>query len=229
MEEPTPEFRPYEGQVDQQFLTLDQVKALASPMRAMVFWTMRWNLPKSATDVAEEIGKSAATVRYHIASLAEVGLILAVDTRKKRSRTEALYVLRALSNMYRTGAEAGELYGRYTVRGLKLNTMKLIRETAHAFGLREHDESVSRFIFHRRQHLRLDSAAAEQLKKDMVAALATARASQVEREEGGVDVHISSFMAPTTFQTKLWAAELNLSLEELNRDGIPAEDESEDS
>lgn len=52
----------------------------------------------SVSDIAKEIGKSAQTVRYHVNALIELDLILVVDERKRRSRTENLYVRKAVES-----------------------------------------------------------------------------------------------------------------------------------
>lgn len=215
------------GQVVRLFFDLPQAKSIASPTRSLIFWSLDWSKPKSAADIGEEIGKAPATVRYHMAELAEQGLILAVDSRKRRSRIETLYVRKAKQNFYQTNPE-GDLYHRYTLRGLKLDSQKMIREFAYSFGWSEHEPTTKALAYHRKHHMMLTFEQAEILKRRISDLIADTLANQTPRDQGGVEVNMTASLGPTLYQTKLWAKERGIAFQELNRDGIPSEDEPEE-
>ncbi|MFM9872748.1 MAG: helix-turn-helix domain-containing protein [Fimbriimonadaceae bacterium] len=81
-----------ESQVDRLILNLDQVKSLSSAERFEIFWTFSADDPLSAAEIANMIGKSAQTVHHHVKKLVEVGLLMAIEKQKKRSREELLYI-----------------------------------------------------------------------------------------------------------------------------------------
>jgi predicted ArsR family transcriptional regulator len=85
----------FEGQVLEAKLTRDQLACLASASRAEVYWNFTPSEPQSISDIAKQIGRSAAAVTYHVNELVRVGILIAVSERKRRSRTEKLYVLQA--------------------------------------------------------------------------------------------------------------------------------------
>lgn len=174
--------------------------------------------PKSASDLAEEIGKTPQTVRYHLSSLLELGLIIAVATRQRRSRTETLYVHKARRSFSR-GIEGDAEYNRYVVRGFKLRTQMMVREAAYAYGWLEHDHESGAFIMHHYRHLTLTPARARRLKVDLMKLIDEAAFDQVPRSAGGAEVHTVAVMRPTLVQTKLWAKAAGVPFKDLNRDG----------
>jgi|GEM_PF-1441352 len=82
----------YPGQVQTAFMTMEQIRTLSSVVRSEVFWTFSDREPMSSKEVAIAIDRSPPTVRYHVNELIKAGLLLAVETRKRRSRTEEAYV-----------------------------------------------------------------------------------------------------------------------------------------
>ncbi|HLO99686.1 MAG TPA: helix-turn-helix domain-containing protein, partial [Fimbriimonas sp.] len=87
----------FPGQVERIDLTIEQVRVLSSEIRNEVFYSYQKREPRSVAEVANGLGKSAQTVHYHTNELADAGLLIAVEERKVRSRTEKLYVHAALS------------------------------------------------------------------------------------------------------------------------------------
>lgn len=216
------------GQIEDLFYDLDQVRTLCSPIRSLVFWSLDSYEAKSATDVAVEIGKTAQTVRYHLSALLKLDLIMPLSTRKKRSRTETLYVRKARRSL--TRGDAGPEYNRYIVRSIKLETQKIIREVAHFYGYREHDLPKRAFSGYRHFHMRLTPERARKLEDDMRMLLQNAAEAQNIDEDGTAEVHAFSILVPTLPQTRAWAKAAGLNFKDLNRDG-PVElddDEPED-
>lgn len=222
-------YRPlWPGQVEDLYYDLDQVRTLCSPIRSLVFWSLDSYEAKSATDVATEIGKTAQTVRYHLSALLKLDLIMPLTTRKKRSRTETLYVRKARRSL--TRADAGQEYNRYIVRSIKLETQKIIREVAHFYGYREHDLPKRAFSGYRHFQMRLTAERAKNLENDLRMLLQNAAESQDADDGDAAEVHAFSIIVPTLPQTRAWAKAAGLNIKDLNRDGPVEldEDEAED-
>lgn len=80
------------GQVERGILDLVQVRALASPARAEVYYAFSAEEPLSTHEVAISLRRAAPTVRYHVNELVKAGLLLDVESRKRHARTESAYV-----------------------------------------------------------------------------------------------------------------------------------------
>lgn len=85
----------FPGQAEQLTYTLEQLRATTSVARTTVLWGFNEHTPLSVAEVARVIGKTPQTVHSHVKKLVEVGLLIAVETRKRRSRTEKAYVYAA--------------------------------------------------------------------------------------------------------------------------------------
>ncbi|MDI9637414.1 ArsR family transcriptional regulator [Kamptonema cortianum] len=76
--------------------------ALSSFAALDVFQASMRTEPFSVREIAQELGKSPAAVGEQVAKLVEAGILFKVGTRKRRSRTESLYLPRSyqwLSNL----------------------------------------------------------------------------------------------------------------------------------
>lgn len=202
---------PYPGQIERLTFTLEHVRALASPVRALVFWCFSATEPKSVADIAIEIGKSAQTVRYHVNALVELELIISVDERKRRSRIEQLYVRKGLTSLD-SGADGTPEYNRYRARGMALECRKMTREAETYYRILERDRSVVAFSLIRKAHIRLSHEQATKLRRDIAALYTEAAKNQSLPEAGGTQVNLLLYMFPTTFQSRTWAAELGVDL-----------------
>jgi DNA-binding transcriptional ArsR family regulator len=215
----------FPGQVEVLHLELEHVRALASPVRSLVFWTFSDRVPKSISDVAREVGRSPQSVRYHVNSLHDLGLILAVDTRKRRSRTEELYVQKGLST-YDRPPPVTPLYNRYRTRGFKLESRKMAKEMAYYYGYVEHNPGfIQRTLWHK-GHLRLHPDDVKILREEIIEAFQRAERKQVPLDQG-IEVNVINYIRPTMLQITRWAEELGVDREEFNRDdiGLDVEDE----
>lgn len=81
----------FPGQVDVVKLSIEQIQALVSTACSEVFDALSPVDARSVREVAQDIDRSPASVGEQVAKLVEVGLVIQVGTRKRRSRTEALY------------------------------------------------------------------------------------------------------------------------------------------
>lgn len=87
------EARPkFPGQVVAQVYTLEQLTALTSSAVVDVFASFSDTEPLSIREIAAELKKSTGTIGVHVETLLQAKLIIPVDTRKRHSRTETLYV-----------------------------------------------------------------------------------------------------------------------------------------
>lgn len=107
---------PHAGQIELLHLNHDQVRALASPMRSEVFSTLSAQEAVAIREVAAELGKSPAAVGEHVAALVEAGLVIPAGTRKRRSRTETLYVHKALTTRFILRGQPPETVEAYLSR-----------------------------------------------------------------------------------------------------------------
>ncbi len=167
----------WKGQVEMLHFDLEQVTAIASATRSDIFWSFSADKPMSAQDVAKEVGKSAQAVRYHINELVKVGLLLPVEHRKKRSRTEEAYV-QAARAMYYEPKFVSEAYEEQMIRGFDSMTRYLAKE--HAAGIRARNLDSNRGAFQAfvRWSVHLNPERARQVKQILLEAL---------REAGSVD------------------------------------------
>ena len=202
---------PFPGQIEKLTFTLEHVRALASPVRALVFWCFSASEPKSVSDIASEIGKSSQTVRYHVNALVELELIISVEERKRRSRTEQLYVRKGLVSLD-SGADGTPEYNRYRARGMALECRKMTREAETYYKILERERSVVAYSLIRKSHIRISREQAAKLRRDIANLYAEAAMNQTDAEDGGTQVNLVLYMFPTTFQSRTWAGELGMDL-----------------
>lgn len=208
----------YPGQIEVFRLGYEELQTLSSPVRAEVFWSISAIEPKSATDLARELGKPPQTIRFHLNTLLERAMILEVGQRKRHARTEQLLVRKGRFTLD-LGASGDEAYNRVRVRTIRLEAAKNVREAAHFYGWLEHDPSAYVFNLYRKYHLRLRPERAKELRDRIQALLLEAQADQASEDEGGVMVNVVATMRPTLFQVRKWAEEAGVDWQTLSRDG----------
>lgn len=136
------------GQLEQLTYNQEQLMALTSVARTTVLWGFNENKPLSVAEVAELIGKSPQSVHAHVNKLVEVGLLIAVETRKKRSRTEKAYVYAARELYTPNPPYTSECREALSTRFASL-MRHLIREMSLAQRVMEHDASYQAYTFQR--------------------------------------------------------------------------------
>lgn len=119
----------FPGQKREAVFDIEQVKALASPPRSEVFWSFSNKVPLSVAEVARSIGKTAQSVHYHAGELEAAGLLLPVGTRKRRSRTEILYVHTA-RGFKSQGKHGSPEYRQYSHKAFVAMVRDMARENA---------------------------------------------------------------------------------------------------
>jgi DNA-binding transcriptional ArsR family regulator len=192
----------FPGQTDKTPFDLDQVKALASAIRSEVFWAFNKSEPLSAADVAAALGKSAQTVHYHVNELVKVGLLLAVETRKRRARTETLYVHASMS-FRGQGPKAPAHYREFIQKGFAAITRGMVRENRALHKVFDTgDDSFAAFHVYNRVTFRTTPEKAIQLKKRLIEVIDGA----MENDEtpDGIRINVSAYMSPTQAESRNW-------------------------
>ncbi|MDJ0700293.1 MAG: helix-turn-helix domain-containing protein [Woeseiaceae bacterium] len=86
-----------------QISDLDQVKALAHPLRLRILETLVASEPMTTKQVAEKLGEKPTRLYHHVDKLEKVGLIRLTHTRQIRGATEKYY--EAVARSFAAGAE----------------------------------------------------------------------------------------------------------------------------
>lgn len=181
------------GQVEQINMDLAQVTAIASVARSEVFRAFNAREPLSAAEIAAAIGKSAQTVRYHINELLKVGLIIAVETRKRRSRIEEAYVHKALES-YSIRPPYPPGYAEQLIRGFQAILRNMGRERSALIRLHEVDPELRDFGAYRYSTVRMTQETAASTKARLLETLA--EIAQID-EPDGQRVNVSIYMSTT--------------------------------
>ena len=82
---------------------LDQVKALANPLRMRILEALAASDPMTTKQVAESLGEKPTRLYHHVDLLEKAGLIRLTHTRQNRGATEKYY--EAIARSFRAGAE----------------------------------------------------------------------------------------------------------------------------
>ena len=82
---------------------LEQVKALAHPLRIRIIETLASSEPMTTKQVAELLGEKPTRLYHHVDLLEKAGLIQLTHTRKNRGTTEKYY--EAIARQFRAAAD----------------------------------------------------------------------------------------------------------------------------
>ncbi len=82
---------------------LEQVKALAHPLRVRIIETLASSKPMTTKQVAEVLGEKPTRLYHHVGLLEKTGLIQLTHTRKNRGTTEKYY--EAIARQFRAGSD----------------------------------------------------------------------------------------------------------------------------
>lgn len=154
------------GQIEEGLFTLEQLRALSSVARAEVFWAFSSLEPRSTKEVAAAIRRTPPTVRYHTNELIKVGLLLAVETRKRRSRTEEAYVHR-LARGYTPRPPFSKEYREEMNRGLGAILRSIEQERAAALVVCNEDGDYYNWISFRHIYVRLRPEKIAEMRKKL--------------------------------------------------------------
>ena len=96
--------KPRQKQLDSyQISDLDQVKALAHPLRLRIIETLAASEPMTTKQVAESLGEKPTRLYHHVDLLEKAGLIRLTHTRQNRGTTEKYY--EAIARQFRADAD----------------------------------------------------------------------------------------------------------------------------
>lgn len=187
-----PKSKLFPGQLDQLTFTKEQLISLASAPRSQVLWGFNETEPLSVAEVAKLIGKSPQSVHFHVNELAKLGLLLPVETRKKRSREEKTYAHAALL-LYAPSPPYEEGCVEAMNHGFAAQMRQAIREMALFNQTFEKDHSFQPFRAFRLANLVVSEEDAKAIRKLFYDSLE--RANQMGSGEG-VRVTLTVLMLP---------------------------------
>lgn len=193
---PTNELWP--GQVQKAYFTLDQVKALSSLVRSEVFYAFSATEPLSSGDVATATHRTAPTVRYHVNELIRVGLLIPVETRKKRSRTEEAYV-QAMVDGYTPRPPFEKEYLEEMHRGFGAILRGIERERASALAVANEDAEFYNLTNFRHTFLKLTPERAAELRKKLNAVVLDFLEDQ---DPNAIALHAVTYMSPLPSESR---------------------------
>lgn len=194
----------FPGQVEKLVFTLPQVELLASPFKGDVFWAFSSTEPLSISDVAKELGKSSQGIHYHVVSLVEAGMLIAVGERKRHARIEKLYV-RAGYLCIDMGRDGTPEYFEYRKKGFAGTTRAIAREIELLYDCVAQDpDYYDHFIF-RRAKVHLSRSQVLELRERLLAILEELRARPVDKDEP--KMHVLVYACPTAGQSREWLDE----------------------
>lgn len=182
----------YPGQQEQLTYNYEQLLALTSVARTSVLWGFNENKPLSVAEVAQLIGKSPQSVHAHVNKLVEVGLLIAVETRKKRSRTEKAYVYAARELFTPQPPYTREAREALSVRFAALMRQS-VREMTLAHSVMELDPAFQAYTFSRFYNVMVTEEEARAIRRFLQETLVAA--SRMSKGEGA-RVTLACLMLP---------------------------------
>lgn len=190
----------FEGQVHEAKLTEEQMACLASPARAEVYWNCSTRVPRSIAEIAQSIGHSAAGVTYHVNELVRVGLLLAVDERKRRSRVEKLYVLAARKGFVAEPVGTSPQYDRLLLDGFNALLKLMSREREMYQAVQLADPSFPAVSAWRRQSIQLEPERIQAFNAKIIQLMRDFAAEKAD--EAGIRITYSYFCHPTLGESR---------------------------
>jgi DNA-binding transcriptional ArsR family regulator len=189
----------FPGQLAESRFSLEQMKCLASAARAEIFWSLSASSPRSVAEVAEALGRSPGATAYHFAELLKVGLILAVGERKKRSRTEALYVIFSQSTINISFRESDE-FRQYMLEGYAALLRLVLRERQEITEALKAQPDLFEGVTYRRASSRIPLERAAEFKVRFVDLIKEFAASEPASE--GMLFNVTFSIAPALVESR---------------------------
>ncbi len=195
-----PTAKHYPEQLEKLTFNPQQLAALSSSARAEILWGFNKSEPLSVAEIAKFLGKSPQSVHAHVNHLVEIGLLVAVDVRKKRSREEKLYV-HAARGMFSPAPPLPSECVEPMTAGFAALMRQAIREKANIYRVLEKDAGFQPYHSFRLASLTVsesDALAIRNLLHDSIA-----RATQMGSEDG-VRVRVVVMMLPAVGESEAW-------------------------
>lgn len=185
----------FPGQVMHMHLSVEQMRVLGSVIRSEVFYMYRGKEPRSVSEIAAGLGKSAQTIHYHTNALVEAGLLLAVDERKVHARVEKLYVHKAVGTFSKSPDQVDDEYRAEVVAGFYAVCRSMGREMDEAYKVIGVEGEFAKLVAYQQNTIRVSLEHAVEIKQRMH----ELRRALLEYDdpEGEYRVRTSVFMAPS--------------------------------
>lgn len=158
----------------------------------------------SIAEIGAELGKSSQTVHYHVNALVKVGLLMAVDDRKKHARKEKLYVRNSLY-AYDMGPSGSREYHAFQAKSFGALMRSATRDVELGLDLVTDQPEVYEYLVMRRKLLRASKMQIETLKKKIFDLFTEV----LEEDDGEPKIQIQSvaMIYPTQGQIRRWKNE----------------------
>lgn len=136
---------PHPDQIELLELEEKHLAVLASAPCSEVFQELSFKQGTSIREIAEEVNRSTASVGEHIAKLLEVGLIVAVGTRKRHAREETLYAYKAAHHLFDPVGQS-EGATEECIRKFRCDLRQTDRMSAAAFRAIRSDADLYKYV-----------------------------------------------------------------------------------
>lgn len=196
----------FPGQTALLYFNRDQLEVLSSVACNEVFNSMLPTEARSIRESAQDLGKSPASVGEHVASLLDVGLVIKAGSRKRRSRTEQLYIHKSYNNRIEmTGQEQDVL--ELFIKQFRGEMRACERQLEAYVRIRSVDESIRIFGMHEWSSVFLtpeNSLKVKEAIQDVHDLMTRLAESDAEKREDGehIRIKLSSVMFPTASESK---------------------------
>lgn len=156
-------FRSMKQQLDILALNVEHLRVLSSVACNDVMSAFSPFTPMSAREVGEVIGRSPSSVSEHTEKLVQAGLLIEAGTRKRRSRTEQLYLPAGKVIRFQMAGQPPDALQAYMerVRG-KLRATE--RNIANVIEVVPEDESILDFLIYKTYSVHLNRERALKVK-----------------------------------------------------------------
>jgi len=186
------------GQVERIDYDIDQLRALTSAARYEVFWSIPTAEARSISEIAQALGRPASSVTYHVNELVQVGLLIQVGERKRRSRTEALYAPAAQRFFSKTLDQPERR--ALIFQGMEAMMRSMGREAQGFFDVQGLDPELEGTLTFRRYSAKVTRQQLLEFNQKIVDLLLGL--AQTERDEDGRYVTLVYYTAPTLAETR---------------------------
>lgn len=177
-------------------LTHNQLQALASPMRSDAFQRFRAWRKASVSDISDEMECSPESLAYHVRTLVKVGLLVPVETRPTKRRSEVVYQASALNYRLPTQAEdkvGHQLSHKVVTTGLR-QTARNFQRVSSAIARGEPGFADKLHVI--RMQVRLKSEDATKFRNLIDEAVRFAKGAESPAEEDADVLYWMSLVAP---------------------------------